>query len=50
MIGDGAVVAAGSVITRDVAADAIAVARGKQSEYAGAAAKRRDRKESGRKK
>lgn len=50
VIGDGAVVAAGSVITRDVAADAIAVARGKQSEYAGAAAKRRAKLESGRKK
>ena len=50
VIGDGAVVAAGSVITRDVAADAIAVARGKQSEYAGAAAKRRTKLESRRKK
>ncbi len=44
VIGDGAVVAAGSVITRDVAPDAIAVARGEQSERAGAAARRRDRK------
>ena len=44
VIGDGAVVAAGSVITRDVAADAIAVARGEQSEREGAAARRRDKK------
>ena len=44
VIGDGAVVAAGSVITRDVAADAIAVARGEQSERPGAAARRRDKK------
>jgi bifunctional UDP-N-acetylglucosamine pyrophosphorylase/glucosamine-1-phosphate N-acetyltransferase len=49
VIGDGAVVAAGSVITEDVAADAIAVARGKQVERAGAAARRRDKK-SGREK
>ena len=47
VIGDGAVVAAGSVITRDVAADAIAVARGEQSERKGAAARRRDKKNSG---
>ena len=47
VIGDGAVVAAGSVITRDVAADAIAVARGEQSERSGAAARRRDKKKSG---
>ena len=47
VIGDGAVVAAGSVITRDVEADAIAVARGEQSERAGAAARRRDKKKSG---
>ncbi|MFP6690197.1 MAG: bifunctional UDP-N-acetylglucosamine diphosphorylase/glucosamine-1-phosphate N-acetyltransferase GlmU [Alphaproteobacteria bacterium] len=44
MIGDGAVVAAGSVITRDVSADAIAIARGEQSEREGAAARRRDKK------
>jgi len=44
VIGDGAVVAAGSVIIRDVAADAIAVARGEQSEREGAAARRRDKK------
>ena len=44
VIGDGAVVAAGSVITRDVSADAIAIARGEQSEREGAAARRRDKK------
>jgi bifunctional UDP-N-acetylglucosamine pyrophosphorylase/glucosamine-1-phosphate N-acetyltransferase len=37
-IGDGALVGAGSVITRDVAADAVALARGEQSEKAGRAA------------
>ena len=40
-IGAGAVTGAGSVITRDVAADALAVARGKQTELPGWAAKRR---------
>ncbi|MFP6777160.1 MAG: DapH/DapD/GlmU-related protein, partial [Alphaproteobacteria bacterium] len=44
VIGDGAVVAAGSVITRDVAADAIAAARSEQSERPGAATRRRDKK------
>jgi bifunctional UDP-N-acetylglucosamine pyrophosphorylase/glucosamine-1-phosphate N-acetyltransferase len=34
-IGDGAIVAAGSVVTRDVSADALAVARGVQSEKPG---------------
>jgi bifunctional UDP-N-acetylglucosamine pyrophosphorylase/glucosamine-1-phosphate N-acetyltransferase len=34
-VGDGAIVAAGSVITRDVAADALAIARGSQSEKPG---------------
>jgi bifunctional UDP-N-acetylglucosamine pyrophosphorylase/glucosamine-1-phosphate N-acetyltransferase len=34
-IGDGAITAAGSVITRDVAADALAIARGQQTEKAG---------------
>ena len=43
-IGDGAVVAAGSVIVKNVASDAIAVARGTQIERSGAAARRRNRK------
>jgi bifunctional UDP-N-acetylglucosamine pyrophosphorylase/glucosamine-1-phosphate N-acetyltransferase len=34
-IGDGAITAAGSVITRDVSADALAIARGTQIEKAG---------------
>lgn len=34
-VGDGAMIAAGSVITRDVEADAMAVARGKQASHAG---------------
>jgi bifunctional UDP-N-acetylglucosamine pyrophosphorylase/glucosamine-1-phosphate N-acetyltransferase len=38
-IGEGAIVAAGSVVTRDVAPDALAVARGKQEERPGWAAK-----------
>jgi len=38
-IGDGAIVAAGSVVTRDVAADAMAVARGRQEDKPGFAAK-----------
>jgi len=41
-IGAGALVAAGSVITRDVAADALAVARGAQVEKAGGAARYRE--------
>jgi bifunctional UDP-N-acetylglucosamine pyrophosphorylase/glucosamine-1-phosphate N-acetyltransferase len=41
-IGAGALVAAGSVITRDVAADALAVARGEQVEKAGGAARYRE--------
>jgi bifunctional UDP-N-acetylglucosamine pyrophosphorylase/glucosamine-1-phosphate N-acetyltransferase len=40
-VGDGAVTGAGSVITRDVEADALAVARGLQTEIPGWAAKRR---------
>ena len=40
-IGPGAVVGAGSVITEDVEADAIAVARGEQRQREGAAARRR---------
>jgi bifunctional UDP-N-acetylglucosamine pyrophosphorylase/glucosamine-1-phosphate N-acetyltransferase len=38
-IGAGAIVAAGSVVTRDVAADALAIARGKQEERPGWAAR-----------
>jgi bifunctional UDP-N-acetylglucosamine pyrophosphorylase/glucosamine-1-phosphate N-acetyltransferase len=38
-VGDGAIVAAGSVVTRDVAADALALARGKQEERPGWAAR-----------
>lgn len=38
-IGDGAIVAAGSVVTKDVAPDALALARGKQEERPGWAAK-----------
>jgi bifunctional UDP-N-acetylglucosamine pyrophosphorylase/glucosamine-1-phosphate N-acetyltransferase len=43
-IGDGAITAAGSVITRDVAADALAVARGQQVEKAGWAKAFRERR------
>ena len=43
-IGDGASVAAGSVISRDVPADALAIARGQQVEKPGWARKFRDRK------
>jgi bifunctional UDP-N-acetylglucosamine pyrophosphorylase/glucosamine-1-phosphate N-acetyltransferase len=41
-IGDGALVAAGSVIVRDVAADAVAVARGEQVEKPGRAKRFRE--------
>ena len=37
-IGDGAITAAGSVITQDVEADALAVARGQQVQKSGWAA------------
>jgi bifunctional UDP-N-acetylglucosamine pyrophosphorylase/glucosamine-1-phosphate N-acetyltransferase len=37
-IGDGAYVGSGSVITQDVAADALALGRGRQAEKAGWAA------------
>lgn len=43
-IGDGAMTASGSVITRDVPADALAVARGQQVEKAGWATAFRDKK------
>lgn len=46
-IGAGAVVGAGSVITEDVAADALAVARGEQRQRPGAAARRRARRRGG---
>lgn len=42
-IGDGAMVAAGSVVTRDVEPDALAVARGKQEARSGWAARFRAR-------
>jgi bifunctional UDP-N-acetylglucosamine pyrophosphorylase / glucosamine-1-phosphate N-acetyltransferase len=42
-IGKGALVAAGSVITRDVADDAVALGRGEQVEKPGAAARFRER-------
>jgi bifunctional UDP-N-acetylglucosamine pyrophosphorylase/glucosamine-1-phosphate N-acetyltransferase len=47
-IGDGAHVAAGSVVTRDVPADALAVARGQQIEKADWARKYREFKRAGR--
>jgi bifunctional UDP-N-acetylglucosamine pyrophosphorylase / glucosamine-1-phosphate N-acetyltransferase len=43
-IGDGAITAAGSVITQDVAADALAIARGRQVEKSGWAKAFRDKK------
>jgi bifunctional UDP-N-acetylglucosamine pyrophosphorylase/glucosamine-1-phosphate N-acetyltransferase len=45
-IGDGAITAAGSVITEDVAADALAIARGQQTQKAGWAKAFRDKKKS----
>ncbi len=42
-VGDGAIVAAGSVITRDVAADAFAIARGNQADKPGRAAEMREK-------
>jgi bifunctional UDP-N-acetylglucosamine pyrophosphorylase / glucosamine-1-phosphate N-acetyltransferase len=44
-VGAGAITAAGSVITKDVAADALAIARGQQSEKPGWAKQFRDRKQ-----
>jgi bifunctional UDP-N-acetylglucosamine pyrophosphorylase/glucosamine-1-phosphate N-acetyltransferase len=46
-VGARAIVGAGSVITQDVAADALAVARGDQANVAGGAARYRDRKSAG---
>ena len=43
-VGDGAMVAAGSTITKDVPADALSVARGKQTDIAGAAKRFRDKR------
>jgi len=43
MIGDGAIVGAGSVVTRDVEADALVVARGRQEARPGWAARFRAR-------
>ncbi|WP_448191397.1 bifunctional UDP-N-acetylglucosamine diphosphorylase/glucosamine-1-phosphate N-acetyltransferase GlmU [Azospirillum sp. sgz301742] len=43
-IGAGAIVGAGSVVTQDVAAESLAVARGRQQTYPGWAADFRDRK------
>src|SRR5690606_23669435 len=45
VIGDGAIVGAGSVVTRDVNADALAVVRADQREIAGWAAKFRARQQ-----
>ena len=47
-VGDGAIVGAGSVITKNVAADALAVARAKQESLAGGAIRHRARKQSAR--
>ena len=44
-IGDGAITGAGSVITRDVPADALSVARGQQMDIAGWAKVFRDKKQ-----
>jgi bifunctional UDP-N-acetylglucosamine pyrophosphorylase/glucosamine-1-phosphate N-acetyltransferase len=42
-VGDGAIVAAGSVVTNDVSADALAIARGRQVDKPGRAAELRSR-------
>ncbi|HEX7198884.1 MAG TPA: DapH/DapD/GlmU-related protein, partial [Dongiaceae bacterium] len=44
-VGDGAIIAAGSVITQDVAADALAVGRGRQVEKSGWARLFREKKQ-----
>jgi len=42
-VGDGAIVAAGSVVTNDVSADALSIARGRQVDKPGRAAELRSR-------
>ena len=41
-VGDGAVIGAGSVVTKDVAADALVVTRAEQKEIKGWAKRRRE--------
>ena len=49
-VGDGAIIGAGSTITSDVAADALALARAPQEERPGHATAYRDRKQAAKKK